>query len=111
MFFRTKLSAGWGKGVQSTYNISERLRKNYCPACGELLKIERRRKRVHSKSKEAENWDFSFGSNGRVIGIVTFHFDIFRCEKCGLEMTVEAMRSLKREQRKAAKKRKKENRD
>ena len=107
MFFKTQWAANWGTGTKSTYCISERFRKNYCPTCSELLKIERRSAVVHSNSKEAENWNFSFGSHGRLIGTCKFHFDVFLCGKCDLEMRVEDMRKLKREQRKAEKMRKK----
>jgi hypothetical protein len=107
MFFRNSLSFGWGTGAKSTYCISTRLRKNYCPNCNELLKIERRRKVVRSNSKEAANWDFSFGSHGRLIGTCKFHFDVLCCEKCSLEIYPADLTRLKREQRKLEKMKKK----
>ena len=86
------------------------LRKHYCPLCSELLTRKRNEVIVNSKSKEAENYDFT-GFKMLLMGNVMFITFYYECEKCSKEYSIDELmeeerkirikkRHLKREVRK-----------
>ncbi len=68
-------------------------KKHYCPCCGSKLSVKQISRVVHSRSEESKDFDFSSGDT-YMIGNVKFTWDVFYCESCNIEYTVQEMKRL-----------------
>ncbi len=66
---------------------------HFCPYCNSKTEVKKVKKLVNSKSSEAMEFNFSNG-DGFMFGDVEFTFDVFFCEKCGLEFRVKDMKNF-----------------
>ena len=104
-FLDTKKGKAWirnWKGIQgysNSHSISARKGKHYCHVCNELLKISRKEKVVNSESEEAKDFDFYIGE-GYTMGNVKFSWDVYYCEKCDSEISIDNQRRYECEYRK-----------
>ena len=87
------------QGYRKTYSISARIGDHFCPYCGELLQLKKKKQVVNSESEEAINFDFS-GMEGGMVGNIEFNWDVFYCAKCDTEISVQDMSSYEREMEK-----------
>ena len=83
------------QGYSTEYSVSARLGKHYCHVCHELLTIKRNKRVVNSESEEAKGFDFSSGE-GRMIGNISFSWDVYHCAKCDFEISVREQRQYER---------------
>lgn len=63
------------------------LKKHYCPICGDRLTRVKVSKIVHSKSPDAENYDFEV-ADITVKGNMKFTHIEFHCDRCERNYTV-----------------------
>ena len=90
------------KGVQGfkvERSISARVGQHYCPYCHGGLQVKKKIQIVNSETEEAKNFDFST-SEGRLRGNIKFHWDVFYCGKCDIELPVGDILCYERELKK-----------
>lgn len=83
-----------------------RLQKHNCPDCGQPTFVKKVKRRVHSSSRRAKNYDFTVGDT-TLSGNVKFIWYEFKCKGCGNQYTEAEMKAFEEEQKreeKAAKK-------
>ena len=95
------------QGYSSSYSISARMGKHYCPDCNGLLTVERISKVVNSESEEAKDFDFDGINEGRKIGNVEFTWDVYYCASCDVGFTLKHIIGLEDEKKKQIKEQKK----
>ena len=82
--------------------IYMRVKKHNCPECGKQLKVIKMTKTVKSKTKEANN--FNFSACDMPLGEkVKFIWYEFRCKDCKTTYTEEAMKAAEKQQKKEQK--------
>lgn len=89
-------------GVSRTFYspLYVHFRDHFCPECSAKLRVIKISKVVNSKSNEAKYFDFRGVDGTSMIGDVNFIWNEFKCPKCGLQITVQAMKLIEREQKK-----------
>ena len=81
--------------------IYMRFKKHACPQCGEQLKVIKMTKVVKSKTREAANFNFK-ACDVNLGEKVKFIWYEFKCKKCNVQYTEEAMRKHDKEMKKKA---------
>ena len=82
-------------GYSNEYSISARIGKHYCPYCSSLLEIKRKKQMVNSKTEEHKKFS-SYAIGGNIGGNVEFNWDVFYCENCNIELSIEDMLGYER---------------
>lgn len=83
-----------------------RLKKHYCPACSNQLKVVKFTKVVKAKTKEAKNFDFTAAdaSLGEKVKFIWYEFKCKNCDKTYTEADMRAIEKQKKKEEKIAKK-------
>ena len=84
-------------GFKRMYNdiYFTRIKKHYCPECGERLGLIACSKVVNRKSEEARNFNFSIGDS-YMIGNIKFTWDEFICPKCERQFIVKELKRIEK---------------
>lgn len=72
-----------------------KIKKHFCPKCGEKLKLQYTSKTVNSNSDEAKNYDFSIGDTF-FVGDVEFRTAYFHCPNCQFDISLKEMKKYER---------------
>ncbi len=72
-----------------------KLKKHYCPQCGEQVSCVKVSKIVNSKSSEAKNFDFAVGDSF-MSGDIKFIWKEFYCSNCKIKISVDEMKQIEK---------------
>ena len=81
--------------------IYMRMQKHHCPKCGEVMKVVKIKKTVKANTKEAVNFDFSAAGHPLAEKIKFIWFE-FKCPKCEVQYTEDALRAIEKKAKKDA---------
>lgn len=88
------------QGAKGEWSISARVGEHCCPYCHGRLQVKKKTQIVNSETEEAKRFDFSGSEGGRLRGNIRFHWDVFYCVKCDIELSVGDILCYERELKK-----------
>jgi len=75
--------------------IFTRIKKHFCPNCGEKLSLITCSKVINSKSEESKKLNFVLGDTF-MVGDIKFIYDEFKCNKCNFQVSVKELKQIEK---------------